>query len=117
MILPFSWMWDGENLTCACYDCRENATGIQRVETRDAAKCPAGHRTDPTTENDPVPRVNGAEIRKPWFKHNTCSFTKHMWIPCSSAGHSTRHSTVSGGDTVFPGNYREVHREWELVCR
>lgn len=46
------------------------------------------------------PKVNSVEIGKAWFKHNTFSFTKHIWIPYLSARHSAR----LGTDTVVLGN-------------
>ena len=46
-------------------------TGIQWVETRDAAKHPTEHRTVSTAKNGPAPHVLSAEIRNPCLKEIT----------------------------------------------
>ena len=40
--------------------------GIQWVEARDAAKPPTMYRTAPTTKDDEVPKIHGAEESEHW---------------------------------------------------
>lgn len=44
------------------------ATGIERVENRDAAKSPTLHKPGPTTNSYLAQNVNSAKVQKPWVR-------------------------------------------------
>lgn len=48
----------------------EGATGTSQVQRRDAAKCPTGPGTAPTTKNEPIQNVKDAEAEKPWCRQH-----------------------------------------------
>lgn len=50
------------------------ATAIQWVEARDAANCPAVHRTVPTAKEYLFQSVSSSELEKPVLRHDVVSF-------------------------------------------